>query len=74
MRFLARTTIAFASCLAAASCQTAPAVTEPCDLLVRLEPSRATNTIIVANDRKFAQQVAIGRGRFFKYGCDRVRR
>ncbi len=58
-----------ASCLAVASCQSSPALTDPCDVLVRQEPKPATNSYIVANDKPFAQSVAINRGRVKRYGC-----
>lgn len=63
--------LAFAACclMAVAGCQTSPAVTEPCDVLERLEPSRDTARYIVQNDRSFAQGVAIHRGRYQRYGC-----
>lgn len=38
-------------------------------MLERLDPKPATNSFIVANDRSFAQGVAIHRGRYQKYGC-----
>ena len=45
-------------------------LTEPCDVLVELTPSPATNTFIVQNDKKFAQGVARHRGRFAVYKCE----
>ena len=63
------TMLTFASCLAAASCQSSEGVTQPCDLLVRLDPTPATNSYIVANDRGFAVRVAQHRGRVAHYGC-----
>lgn len=53
--------------LAAASCS--PTLTDPCDVLVRMQPKPATNSYIVANDRSFAVSVAQHRGRFQKYRC-----
>lgn len=53
----------------AAACQSTKAVTDPCDVLVRLDPTPETNSHIVANDRRFAVQVAQARGRYAQYGC-----
>lgn len=72
MRCLALMTLACAPFLAAASCQTTgPALTDPCDVLVPLDPKPATNGYIVANDRSFAVGVAQHRGRYAKYRCGR---
>jgi hypothetical protein len=54
-------------CLAGASCS--PTLTDPCDMLVPMQPKPATNSYIVANDRSFAVSVAQHRGRFQKYRC-----
>lgn len=42
--------------LAGASCS--ETLTDPCDVLVRMEPKPATNSYIVANDRSFAVSLA----------------
>lgn len=68
MKFSALMMTAFAACSAAA-CQTRPAVTDPCDVLVRMEPSPAAARYLVTNDRPFAEAVARHRGRFGKYRC-----
>lgn len=58
-----------ALCLAVAGCQTGPGLTDPCDVLVRMEPRPATNSLIVARDRPFAMAVAQHRGRYQRYRC-----
>ncbi|MDV2965100.1 hypothetical protein RZ532_03890 [Nitratireductor aquimarinus] len=65
---LALTTLACVPFLAAASCQTA-AITEPCDVLVPINPAPATNSYLVANDRVTAVAIAQHRGRYQKYRC-----
>jgi hypothetical protein len=67
MKFWPLTTLIFVPFLAAASCQTAG--TEPCDILVELNPKPETNRYIVANDRRFAVGIARHRGRYAKAGC-----
>lgn len=52
-----------------AGCITKPVTTEPCDLLVEMNPSPETSTFIVKNDRPFAQSVASHRGRYQRYKC-----
>jgi hypothetical protein len=59
----------FAACSAAAGCGNRLAVTEPCDLLVRMDPRPETNGFIVERDRTFAQAVAMHRGRYTKWRC-----
>lgn len=54
--------------LAGASCQTT-ALSEPCDVLVPINPAPATNSYLVANDRPAAVAIAQHRGRFQKYEC-----
>ena len=61
----------FALCLAAAGCQSRPAVTDPCDVLVRMDPKPETNRYLVDNDRPFAQSVAMHRGRYAQWECGR---
>lgn len=68
MRFLALTIVLCATVLAAA-CSHNPSLTDPCDVLVPLEPAPATASFIVKNDRRFAQAVAMHRGRYERYGC-----
>ena len=68
MKSYALTIMVCAPFLAAASCQSRTA-TEPCDLLVRMEPTPATAGYIVQNDRPFAQAVAMHRGRFERNRC-----
>lgn len=53
-----------------AACQ-AKALTEPCDVLVRLDPKPETNSFIIAHDRGFAQGVAMHRKRYAAYRCGR---
>ncbi|MCV0352770.1 MAG: hypothetical protein K5863_22055 [Nitratireductor sp.] len=67
LKFLARTIPLFAISLVAA-CQTA-AITEPCDVLVPINPAPATNSYLVANDRVTAVAIAQHRGRYQKYRC-----
>lgn len=38
-------------------------------MIVDLNPSPATNAFIVANDRTFAQEVAMSKGRYSVFGC-----
>jgi hypothetical protein len=52
-----------------ASCQTAK-VTEPCDVLVAINPKPSTNSYLIANDRQTAVSIAQHRGRFQAYHCD----
>lgn len=61
--------LGFVSFLAAA-CQTAPATTEPCDLLVRIAPKPATNTYLIQNDRPTALAIGKHRGRREQYRCN----
>lgn len=68
MRCLLLTTVLCATVLVAA-CSGNPALTDPCDVLVRLDPLPETNSYIVKNDRSFAQGVAMLRGRYQLYGC-----
>lgn len=56
------------SLLALAGCQT-KALTSACDVLVPINPAPATNTYLVANDRKTAEQIAKHRGRYQQYRC-----
>jgi uncharacterized lipoprotein YajG len=51
-----------------AGCQT-KALTSPCDVLVAIAPLPATNTYLIANDRKTAEQIAKHRGRYQQYRC-----
>lgn len=51
-----------------AGCQT-KAITSPCDVLVPINPAPATNTYLIANDRKTAEQIAKHRGRYQQYRC-----
>ncbi|WP_299939210.1 hypothetical protein [uncultured Nitratireductor sp.] len=67
MKFLALMPMIFAAFLVAA-CQTA-AITEPCDVLVPINPAPATNSYLVANDRVTAMAIAQHRGRYQKYRC-----
>ena len=60
---------AFALCSAGASCQTAK-VSEPCDVLVAINPKPATNNYLITNDRPTAVSIAQHRGRFQLYRCD----
>lgn len=60
--------LVFAICSAGASCQTAQ-VTDPCDVLVAINPKPETNTYLVANDRPAAMAIAKHRGRFDLYKC-----
>lgn len=62
--------MACAPFLAAASCQTT-ALTEPCDVLVAINPAPATNSYLVANDRQTAVAIAQHRGRYDQYRCGR---
>ena len=52
----------------AAACQT-KAITEPCDVLVPINPAPATNSYLIANDRPTAVAIAQHRGRFQLYHC-----
>lgn len=56
------------SLLTVAGCQTAK-LTEPCDMLVPIDPLPATNTYLVQHDRTTAVQIAKHRGRYEKYRC-----
>lgn len=62
-------TVLFAGCLAAA-CKTT-SLTDPCDVLVAINPSPATNSYLVANDRPTAIAIAQHRGRYQEYHCGR---
>ena len=55
--------------LAGAGCQTTAKLTEPCDVLVGIDPKPETNSFLIANDRETAQNIARHRGRFQQYGC-----
>lgn len=57
------------SFLAGASCQTTAKLTEPCDVLVRIDPKPATNRFLIANDRETAQNTARHRSRYQQYRC-----
>ena len=46
-----------------------PSIVQPCDVLVAIAPLPATNTYLVANDRKTAEQIAKHRGRYQQYRC-----
>lgn len=69
MKCFRLTTLCCVPFLAAAGCQTSPAVTQACDVLVRIDPKPATNRYLVENDRPTAQAIARHRGRVEKYGC-----
>jgi hypothetical protein len=65
------TTLACAPFLAAASCQTVPAVTEPADVLVCIPKAPpAVNAILVAQARPTATGLARHIQRTDRYGCD----
>lgn len=68
MRKFLALTIAFFACFLAAACQTT-AVTEPCDVLVRIDPAPATNSYLVTHDRSTAVAIARHRGRYQAYRC-----
>ena len=51
-----------------AGCQTA-SLSSPCDVLVAIAPLPATNSYLIANDRKTAEQIAKHRGRYQQYRC-----
>ncbi len=50
-------------------CQSTKSLSNPCDVLVRLEPKAATADYMITNDRSFAVSVAQARGRYQKYKC-----
>ena len=56
------------SLIALAGCQT-KALTGPCDVLVPINPLPATNSYLVKQDRKTAEQIAKHRGRYQQYRC-----
>lgn len=58
----------FVICSAAASCQTAK-LTDPCDVLVAINPKPETNSYLVASDRAVAVAIAQHRGRYQLYQC-----
>ncbi|MCO5072137.1 MAG: hypothetical protein M9944_13105 [Rhizobiaceae bacterium] len=49
-------------------CQTT-ALSTPCDVLVPITPLPATNTYLVKQDRKTAEQIAKHRGRYQQFRC-----
>ena len=56
--------------LAAASCQSVPAVTQPCDVLVDIPDAPPdVNRILVERARPTAQGLAKNKLRIQKYGC-----
>lgn len=55
-----------ACCLAVACSQTVK-VTDPCDLLVPINPRPETNTYLVTHDRDAAVSIARHRGRYTHY-------
>lgn len=63
----------FAAFSAAAGCQTVPAVTDACDVLVSIpDPPPAVTRILVEQARPTAVGLARNKGRVQKYGCDRT--
>lgn len=63
-------TLAFVPFLAAASCQTIPTATAPCDLLVPIPDAPPhVNRILVTDARPTAQGIAMHRQRVVRYGC-----
>lgn len=59
----------FCALFSAAACQTAPKLSDACDVLVPINPAPATNTYLIRNDRPTAEQIAKHRGRFKTYRC-----
>lgn len=57
------------SLIALTGCQSTKSLSNPCDVLVRLEPKAATADYMISNDRNFAVGVAQHRGRYQKYQC-----
>lgn len=56
------------SVLILAGCKTT-GTSNPCDILVQINPKKVTNSYLIQNDRITAEQIAKHRGRFKKYGC-----
>lgn len=67
MKFFALMTLCFAL-FSVAACQTT-SLTNPCDVLVRIDPLPASNTFLIANDRQAAIGIAQHRGRYKQYEC-----
>lgn len=62
--------MACALCLAAAGCQTAPRVTEPCDLLTVIpDAPPAVNAVLVRDARPTALGLARHKARVKAYRC-----
>ncbi len=59
------------SVLAVSGCSSTKALSNPCDVLVAINPLPATNTYLVKNDRQTAEQIAKHRGRYQANGCPR---
>ncbi len=62
--------VLFSAAVLLSACQTAK-ISEPCDVLVPINPLPATNTYLVQHDRATAVQIAKHRGRYEKYRCGR---
>lgn len=56
------------SFLLLAGCKTT-GISNPCDILVQINPKKTTNSYMIQNDRLTAEQIAKHRGRFQKYKC-----
>lgn len=52
----------------AVACQST-SLTEPCDVLVRIDPKPASNSYLVAHDKQAAIAIAQHRGRYQNYNC-----
>lgn len=67
-RFSALTILLFVA-FSAAACQTTAKLTDPCDVLVRIDPKPATATWLVRHDRDTAVAIARHRQRVETYRC-----
>ncbi len=70
MKLSALMTLACVPFLAGAACQSRPAVTDPCDVLVVIPDAPAhVNALLVRDARPTAEGLAKNKGRVTKYNC-----
>lgn len=71
MNMLFKLTIVICACCSVAACNQTTGVTNPCDVLVAINPLPETNAYLVAHDRGAAVGLARHRGRYAHY-CGRA--